>query len=440
MGDIRSSSRGLSRSRSGLPGSHPSGIRRGRRGRSMTRDEILTQMRSTLPATARDWAVSGSPRPARRLRRISKRWLKRRSRAGGTTASACRQDGRRRACVNPGGFGFARPSAGTRGDAQPDIYIPAFALAEAMHGDTVVARVEAHRVSRAAGQDPARPRRVVGRGADASGIGYVVPFDRRLVTDIQIPNGQASSAAPGDMVVVSMTRWPSATRGPAGTVSEVLGRIDEPGVDTQIIIRKFGIPDAHPPEVVAEARTIGAAVRDEDLEGRTDFRRVTTVTIDGGTRATTTPSRSSPRTATTGSACTSPTCHTCGRGRARRGSMRGVGLFHPARDTCDTSSTGLCSLSARGPAGAILPDGSGRAAGRARYGCDGVINSDERMTYTTSTPSLTGERARRRGAGRSVLRADGGAVQGAQHPPPAAGALDRSAGSRGRARRGRVDR
>jgi ribonuclease R len=124
--------------------------------------------------------------------------------------------------------------------------------------------------------------RVVGRfDVDGSGLGYVVPFDRRLVADVQIPTGESSSAEPGDMVVVTVTRWPTATRGPAGTVSEVLGRIDEPGVDTQIIIRKYGIPDAHPPDAVAEAQAIGGAVREQDIKGRTDFRSITTVTIDG---------------------------------------------------------------------------------------------------------------------------------------------------------------
>ena len=70
-------------------------------------------------------------------------------------------------------------------------------------------------------------------------------------------------------------------RGPVGRVVEVLGRIDEPGVDTQIIIRKFGIPDAHSEEAIAEATRLGTVVKERDIKGRTDFRGVTTVTIDG---------------------------------------------------------------------------------------------------------------------------------------------------------------
>ena len=76
-------------------------------------------------------------------------------------------------------------------------------------------------------------------------MGYVVPFDRRVLMDIVIPPGQEGGASPGEMVTVELTRWPTATRGAIGRVAEVLGDIDAPGVDTEIIIRKHGIPDAH---------------------------------------------------------------------------------------------------------------------------------------------------------------------------------------------------
>ena len=123
---------------------------------------------------------------------------------------------------------------------------------------------------------------IVGRfEVDASDLGYVVPFDHRVLTDVHVPTGQWSSSEPGEMVLVEITRWPTATRGPVGRVIEVLGRIDEPGVDTQIIIRKHNIPDGHSEESVEEARRLGGAVEERDLRGRTDFRGATTVTIDG---------------------------------------------------------------------------------------------------------------------------------------------------------------
>ena len=62
------------------------------------------------------------------------------------------------------------------------------------------------------------------------------------------------------MVTVEITRWPTPTRGPIGRVTEVLGNIDDPGVDATIITRKYGLPDQHGQEAVAEARRM--------LEGR----------------------------------------------------------------------------------------------------------------------------------------------------------------------------
>jgi ribonuclease R len=186
-----------------------------------------------------------------------------------------------RLTTNPGGFGFVVPE---HGDA--DIYIAAPNLTEAMHGDRVVARIERRSDKGAEGRIIKILERsqssIVGRfEVDAAGLGFVVPFDRRVLTDVYVPTGQWSSAEAGDMVVVEITRWPSATRGPVGRVIEVLGRIDEPGVDTQIIIRKFNIPDAHAEESVEEARRLGLVVKERDIKGRTDFRKVTTVTIDG---------------------------------------------------------------------------------------------------------------------------------------------------------------
>ena len=156
--------------------------------------------------------------------------------------------------TNPGGFGFVVPEHAERGE-RSDIYIAASHLTEAMHGDRVVARIERQtekgregRIIRILERSQAT---VVGRfEVDDAGLGYVAPFDRRVVTDVHVPTGQWSSAEPGEMVLVEITRWPTATRGPIGRVVEVLGRVDQPGVDTQIIIRKFGIPDVHSDQAV----------------------------------------------------------------------------------------------------------------------------------------------------------------------------------------------
>jgi ribonuclease R len=191
-----------------------------------------------------------------------------------------------RVVTHPRGFGFVVPDRPIE-DAKGDLYIAGSNLNQAMHGDRVVARLERYTPNGAEG----RILRILERGSatvvgrfdvdDATGSGFVVPFDRRLIMDVQVAPDEFLDAAPGDMVVVEITRWPTPARGPLGRVVEVLGDIDEPGVDTEIIIRKYGIPDEHSEEAIEEARRIGTSVKEKDVRGRTDFRSWTIVTIDG---------------------------------------------------------------------------------------------------------------------------------------------------------------
>jgi len=190
--------------------------------------------------------------------------------------------------VNPRGFGFVAPDQPVAG-IDGDLYIAGANLNQAMHGDRVVARVE-HR--RSEGRADGRIVRILERATDQlvgrmdideSGLTYVVPFDRRLVMDVHIPKGETGEAEAGQVVVVALTRFPTSTRGPVGRVTEMLGSLDAPGVDTELVIRELRIPDAHPAAAVAEARRLGARVRPRDIRGRQDFRALPTVTIDGET-------------------------------------------------------------------------------------------------------------------------------------------------------------
>ena len=196
--------------------------------------------------------------------------------------------------THPNGFGFVVPERALEGGVG-DIYIAAADLKEAMHGDRVVARIERYR-------DGNRPEgrivRILGRANETivgryevgeAGLGYVVPFDPHVLTDVQIPRGEELRARPGLMVTADIVRWPTPTRGPIGRVTEVLGDINAPGVDTKIIIRKYGIPEEHSERAIEEARRLTegrgparlAHARRQDLAGRTDFRDQPIVTIDG---------------------------------------------------------------------------------------------------------------------------------------------------------------
>ncbi len=217
-----------------------------------------------------------------------------------------------RITTHPRGFGFVVPDRPSD-EISGDIYIAGSNLNQAMHGDRVVARIE--RVTDRGAEG--RILRILERGSativgrfdsDESGMGFVVPFDRRLIMDVQIPADDQADAKRGDMVTVEITRWPTPARGPMGRIVEILGDIDAPGVDTEIIIRKYGIQDEHSAEAVAEATRLGGTVREEDHAraepiSAAEPRSPST----GSTRViSTTRSRSSGwRTAITGSACTS---------------------------------------------------------------------------------------------------------------------------------------
>jgi ribonuclease R len=187
--------------------------------------------------------------------------------------------------TRPAGYGFVVPERPLEGGG--DIFISGPHLTEAMHGDRVVVRIE--RV-KDGGRCEGRIIRILARNntgivgrydRDEDGMGYLVPFDRRVLMDVFVPPGQEGGASPGEMVTVELTRWPTPTRGAIGRVAEVLGDIDAPGVDTELIIRKYGIPDEHPPDGIAEAVKLGTSVAERDIEGRSDFRDLVTVTIDG---------------------------------------------------------------------------------------------------------------------------------------------------------------
>jgi len=188
-----------------------------------------------------------------------------------------------RLSCSPAGYGFVVPEA--RRERKADRFVAAANIKEAFHGDRVVARVERRgprgpegriiRVLERANE------RIVGRyEADGSFCGHVVPFDPRVLHEVFVPAGEEGAAAGGEMVTVEITRPPTATRNPAGRVVAVLGRIADPGVDLKVVIAKYALPDAFPPEVEEEARRVARPVGPGETAGRTDFRDWLTVTID----------------------------------------------------------------------------------------------------------------------------------------------------------------
>jgi ribonuclease R len=188
-----------------------------------------------------------------------------------------------RLTCNAGGFGFVVPEK--KAPREADVYVSAVNMKEALHGDRVVARVERTTAKGAEGRIirilERATQRIVGRyESDGRFGGHVIPFDRRLLHELFVPEGEQGEAQPGLMVLAEITRPPTATRNPAGRVLAVLGRIEDKGVDLKVIMAKYGLPDAFPEEVEDEAARVPSEVRPQDVDGRTDFRPWDTVTVD----------------------------------------------------------------------------------------------------------------------------------------------------------------
>jgi len=188
-----------------------------------------------------------------------------------------------RLTCNPSGFGFVAPERKTKD--QPDIYVSAVNLKEALHGDRVVVRVERTSAKGPEGRiirvlERALTRLVGRYQEDGRFGGHLVPFDKRVLHELLIPAGEEAGAVSGDMVSAEITRPPTATRNPIGRVVAVLGRLEDPGVDLKVVMAKYGLPDAFPAEVDAEAAAVPREVRPQDLADRTDFRPWATCTVD----------------------------------------------------------------------------------------------------------------------------------------------------------------
>jgi ribonuclease R len=183
-----------------------------------------------------------------------------------------------------GGFGFVVPSEA----GLADVYIPSTELADALHGDRVLAHVAKKSADgRLEGRIVKVVERVttqiVGRLETDAGGTRVVPFDPRFPYEVFLPDKDLRGATAKDMVVVELTRYPAPYRAPLGRIVEVVGNVDEPGVDLLVVVAKHGLPDEFPGDVRSEADSISTEVDPEALARREDFRDRPIVTIDGET-------------------------------------------------------------------------------------------------------------------------------------------------------------
>ena len=181
------------------------------------------------------------------------------------------------------GFGFVTPDAGGE-----DIFIPASETMGAMQKDRVLYKV-LHKAEKGKKADGVIVRilergqqRIVGTfEAGSKGYGFVVADDKKIAKDIFVSRENTKGAVTGHKVVVEITDYGEDRRNPEGKVIEILGHINDPGVDILSVIRRYELAVEFPEEVYAEIEHLGTEVAEADKKGREDLRDLLTITIDG---------------------------------------------------------------------------------------------------------------------------------------------------------------
>lgn len=181
------------------------------------------------------------------------------------------------------GFGFVELSE----EEGEDVYIPEEETGGAFHGDRVqiILKKEEKGGKRREGRVvkvlERGTREIVGTFQESSGFGFVVPDNQRFVRDIFIQRENFRGAKDQDKVVVEVRDYGTRKRSPEGKIIQVLGSLDEKGIDVLSVAKSCGLPMEFPEKVLNQAERIRDSLNEGDFYGRLDLRDVTMVTIDG---------------------------------------------------------------------------------------------------------------------------------------------------------------
>lgn len=217
----------------------------------------------------------------RRLRAMERDGQVVRNRRGGYVVVDNEDLVRGRVRAGPEGTGVLRPDR--PGD---DVFLSPREMRSLLHGDRIVVRIvglDDH--GRPAGElvevlERANAQ-VTGRYFEESGVGFLVPNNKRLHQDLIIPPDYRGEARNGQLVVAEVLSQPSHRRQPIGRVVEVFGEHIEAGSEIEVAARVHGIPVEWPAAVIRESERLGDAVPEDAKAGRRDLRNLPLVTIDG---------------------------------------------------------------------------------------------------------------------------------------------------------------
>lgn len=182
---------------------------------------------------------------------------------------------------HPKGFGFVEIEGRSE-----DLYIPESGVNGAFHQDQV-------QVELLKGQGGRRQEarivkilshgltKVVGMYQKSKSFGFVIPDLEKISTDIYIPAEGSKGAVTGHKVVVELTDYGDDKHKPEGMITEILGHVNDPGVDILSIVKGYDLPVEFEEKLLNQAERVGKPVSEADMAGRRDLRSLQMVTIDG---------------------------------------------------------------------------------------------------------------------------------------------------------------
>lgn len=124
-------------------------------------------------------------------------------------------------------------------------------------------------------------KHIVGTFEQSQSFGFVIPDEKKMYKDIFIPKKYTMGAVTGHKVVVEIIKQAEEGKKPEGKVTEIIGHINDPGVDILSIIKQFELPTDFDDLVYKQIENIPSEVLEEEKIDRLDLRNLQTVTIDG---------------------------------------------------------------------------------------------------------------------------------------------------------------
>ena len=180
------------------------------------------------------------------------------------------------------GFGFVKIE-----NCEDEIYIPKEGSLNALNGDIVVVEITAEKTADKKEEGKIlkiikhEKNIIVGTFQKSRNFGFVVPDDKKFGTDIFISKSNWGKARNNHKVLVKITKYPEKGKNAEGEIIEILGGVNEAGVDMLSLIKQYELPYKFSEEVVKEAKAYGDKINPEDINGRKDLRKDIIFTIDG---------------------------------------------------------------------------------------------------------------------------------------------------------------